>query len=133
MCENCGQPGIKLWPPLPKDEIPKFTEIFSGNYIDLCKCESCGCYWCSSPYEPNLSFNYFVIWELSELGFRKIHAFDEGKPLSNWHISMIKALWKSLDDKGLASVETHRKRTYYSHNPIDGLYSGEMPKLNQLI
>lgn len=118
-CGNCGSPERKLWPPVPAADIPKFARVVPGNYILLDKCPICNELWCSSPYEPFSAFTYYVKWDLTEADWKYLHYLDEGETLRTWHICKIKELWKNLNQAGLEAVELHRKRTYYSHNPVD--------------
>ncbi len=129
-CSLCGSPERSLIPPASLDLI--FTNIDDGNWISLEQCSQCSALWCSSPYEPYAAFIYHVRWRKTPDEWRRIHDLDNGTTMRHWHIAMIRQLFESLDESGKQAVDEHRERAG-RHNPIDGLYLGSLPDLDNLL
>jgi len=129
-CKLCEAPQRQLW--VPAQPMPKLTIIERGDYILLQSCPECRRLWCISPYEPYMSAEYIVRWYLSAEDWRTLHDRDSGHTLRDWHIAACQALHETLSPDEKAGVESHRKRTYYSQNPIDMKVSA-IPNLKALL
>jgi len=117
-CTNCQAPERHLWVLFGLQRQPELVTLRDGNYVSLLSCPICNTLWCSSPYEPYLSFPYAVCWRNDALAWQHLHDRDKGATLLRWHAFAVGKYWRQLPANELEQVAWHRKRSY-GHNPID--------------
>ncbi len=90
---------------------PKWDAIEAANFVSLVKCPECGQLWVEIPYEPFTSFRYAVRWPYDETTFSNAMGKDAGLTPSKWHEAEVRVLANSADDKTLAHIEAHYRRS----------------------
>lgn len=117
MCSTCQSHIRHLWG--PNQQKLELRTIHDGYWISLQQCPECDTYWVYSPYEPYASFSYWVKWLGNSDSWETIHSHDNGATIRAWHKMEIRKHWRKLPATDQQAIEAHRRRSYFSHNPID--------------
>ena len=108
-CSVCGKPERHIWP--ATSEGQKFDVIASENWMDLCRCASCGALWVGVGYEPYAMYIYFVTWERTEEEWHNEIATLKGASVHAWHKEQLKEHEHTLTDEDRKAIEHHRLRS----------------------